>query len=88
MCCLPKKTENPNNNSRVMDHNKHFHKRKTYPSVKTPKTERKQNVRKPVEFVINIKVKMGVVSFETPALLDSRVQDCFINEEFAKAKGL
>lgn len=41
-----------------------------------------------VEFTINIKVKTGMGCFETPALLDSGAQDCFIDEEFAKAKGL
>ena len=67
---------------------KHFSEGKIHPDLKIPRIERKQNVKKLVEFTINIKVKIGVGSFETPVLLDSGVQDCFIDDEFARAKGL
>src|SRR5947209_17028296 len=48
----------------------------------------RMNSKRPIEFTIEVKVKTGMGCFTSPALLDSGTQDCFIDEEFTRLKGL
>lgn len=47
-----------------------------------------KKIKRPIEFLINIKVKMGTGSFKALAIQDSGAQDCFINKDFMRSKSL
>lgn len=66
------RTEKPDKKSKWLERWYHFKEQQRRGSRKDQPEEGWQKVKRPVEFIINIKVKTGASSFDAPALLDSR----------------